>query len=60
MSIPAQYDGKCAACDEPIEEGDPITNDDGYWVHALCVVSGSEPARQACPDCHIEHAGECA
>jgi hypothetical protein len=36
-TFPAQYDGACAACDEPFKVGDSIMRGRGGWISAGCV-----------------------
>jgi len=37
MAKLAEYRGRCGACGEDIEEGDPIVPDEDYgWVHEDC------------------------
>jgi hypothetical protein len=38
MSIPAEFDSTCAACGDPIHEGDQIEFSDDWnaWVHDSC------------------------
>lgn len=57
----AKHNGPCAAdCGRWIHEGDEITPHTDGWAHVTCPemdIAGS--ASEACPDCHLIHAGEC-
>ena len=36
MTIYASYRTRCGECQDTIEEGEPIEEMDGEWVHAAC------------------------
>lgn len=63
MSFAAKYPGRCAACDERINEGDQITYSDDEAVHANCEVPSLPNPRddlsKVCRTCFTIHAGEC-
>lgn len=63
MTFQAKYAGRCVACGERINEGDWVTYEDDFLVHANCpdVVDVDAPQRneRKCPDCFTIHAGEC-
>ena len=62
MSIPAQFETSCPACERRIRVDDQIAaNEDNRWVHVECVDrEPAEPRNPTCPACFIQHAGECA
>lgn len=35
-AIEAREEGRCGACDEPINVGDPIVCMDDEWIHEDC------------------------
>lgn len=63
MSFTAKYPGRCAACDERIDEGDRVKYDDDELVHTACEVPSLPNERddltQVCRNCYLIHQGEC-
>jgi hypothetical protein len=58
----ARFDGKCRSCWLDIYEGDEIGyNADGEIACVDCLAEEAkpEPALSVCPECFIDHAGEC-
>lgn len=56
---------RCPVCERPIDVGDPIVLpiDAPGWLHAGCEDRWDVPVESAnpvCPECFIQHAGECA
>lgn len=61
MNFPARYPGKCP-CGNAIREGDSVGWIDGEVCCPRCVENGEvyePPAAPTCPDCHLQHKGEC-
>lgn len=56
----AIYETRCPACPKPIEVGDPIVLTDDGWIHDGCEKPVPESRNPICPECFIQHAGECA
>ncbi len=63
MTFEARFPGRCEACDEPIEPGQPVVfDDDDVLVHDDCrgMVRVPERAPDPCGECFLVHAGECS
>lgn len=59
-TFPARYPGTCQGCGDRIREGDPIGySDDNEICCADCLNGTTAPVTPTCPDCHLQHAGEC-
>lgn len=57
----ARYNGKCP-CGNHIQRGDPIGWIDGEVCCGGCVDAAATtepPTLVVCPDCHLQHVGEC-
>lgn len=58
----AKHNGPCADdCGRWIHEGDEIEHRSKGWAHTTCpdLAEMTGEASEACPDCHLIHAGEC-
>lgn len=62
MSFSAKYAGSCAYGDR-IKPGDYcVYTDDDEIAHVGCAAEDKAPdmtPAEVCPDCHLEHVGEC-
>ena len=62
MSFKAKFRGKCGNedCEDGIQVGDEVTYEEDVLVHVRCIYLVSVPSGiPVCPDCHLEHRGEC-
>jgi hypothetical protein len=59
--IRALYRAPCPGCDEAIDEGDWIRNDDGVWVHQDCEAPRRDLLTGVCSRCNTHRAlnGQC-
>jgi hypothetical protein len=61
----AKYPGRCGSCERNIEPGDLVRYDDDELVHNKCAgldlvtTAPSTGSALVCPECNIDHAGDC-
>lgn len=60
MSFIASYNGTCAYqhCTTAIKPGDQVQYVADELMHMSCAMSEMFP-KAVCPQCHLQHAGEC-
>ncbi|QDF18643.1 hypothetical protein SEA_PUPPER_157 [Gordonia phage Pupper] len=64
----ARYGGECPTCEDEILPGDwAIYDEDDEVVHEACLAGSRPPVERTmrktrssvCPECSLDHAGEC-